>query len=227
MFNPLKHWLGETNPGQSTPQVEPDSRTDSLLTRHKFGVTIDQDAFGPEAREAIGQEIIQRAGAPLFHGTVEHAYSKRAAGAADQCPRCHAPTQKHCANFIYATDRATRAMLAPAGFFCTACPTVIIDDELIAAGVKPGFKFRGVLGIDDPDKKEPNLFHTWNGQKPVYIFDENQQCMGLETLGANPGRVGICAGSPWGPAPSHDHQKQKQKRKRKLAKLARKRNRRR
>ena len=115
-------------------------------------------------------------------------------------------------------------MLAPAGFFCTACPTVIILEEMIAGAVKAGFHFQGVVGIDNLETHQPDLFVTWNGKKPVYIFDENEQCLGLETVGAH--------GSPgeeWGviePTPHSKRDWQKLKHKRKLAKEARKRNRR-
>lgn len=52
------------------------------------------------------------------------------------------------AHFIYVTKTVTRVMLAPAGYFCTACPTVIIDEDVIASGVTEGHPFRTVVGID-------------------------------------------------------------------------------
>jgi hypothetical protein len=52
------------------------------------------------------------------------------------------------AHFIYATDIAPRVMFAPAGYFCTACPTVVVDEHLIATGMKAGYRFRAVVGVD-------------------------------------------------------------------------------
>ncbi|MEK7685678.1 MAG: hypothetical protein AAB466_09675 [Verrucomicrobiota bacterium] len=224
MFKLLKRLFGKASPGQVQEQAKDDSGVAHFLTRNEIGVTIDRDGFGPEAREALNQEVVRRAGRSLFRGTIEHAYTQRAVGATLQCPRCHAPTQQHCAEFIYATNRGLRAMLAPAGFFCTACSTVIIDEDLLAKGMKPGFQFQGVVGIDNPDTKEPNLFQTWNGKKPVYIFDEDQQCLGLETLDGTGERAGDWKDQGFSPPRAVDHGKLK--RKRKLAKLARKRNRR-
>lgn len=64
----------------------------------------------------------------------------------DNAPRCRAATRQRNAHFIYATGIAPRVMLVPAGYFCTACPTVIIDEEIIAMSVKEGYRFRCVRG---------------------------------------------------------------------------------
>jgi hypothetical protein len=79
-------------------------------------------------------------------------------------------------------------MFAPAGHFCTKCPTVIVDENMIQAGIKRKFRFQGILGIEYEGKKEPDLFRTWNGQEAVYIFDENQVAVGLSTLGPGTSR---------------------------------------
>ena len=39
-------------------------------------------------------------------------------------------------------------MFAPAGYFCSACPTVIVGESLIATGLKEGYRFRAVVGVD-------------------------------------------------------------------------------
>lgn len=182
MFGLLRRLFGKTGPATLPEQAGGDAKPAPGLIRNTIGMTIDLDRFGPGDRKSLDQEIIRRAGVALFHGTVEHAYSRSAVGATDRCPRCHAPAQPHCAHFIYATDRGTRVMLAPAEFFCTACPTVIIDQAQIAAAVKPRFKFQRVVGIEDPDRRKPNPFRTWNGKKAIYVLDENDQCLGLETV---------------------------------------------
>ncbi len=99
------------------------------------------------------------------------------------CPRCRSETKQHYGNFIYATQVAPRVMFVPAGYFCKKCPTVIIDQDMIREGVAKRFDYRGVLGIsNDSRKDEPDFFKTWNGQKAVYIFDENHEVMEIEVM---------------------------------------------
>ena len=97
------------------------------------------------------------------------------------------------AHFIYATDIAPRVMFAPAGHFCTACPTVIVDEKLIASGVKDGDRFRAVVGVDYVGKKPPDCFQTWNGHPLAYILDENEQVMDVVIRG--PASHGAADGS--------------------------------
>jgi hypothetical protein len=85
------------------------------------------------------------------------------------------------AHFIYATDTAPRVMFAPAGTFCTACPTVVIDEDLIARGMKEGYRFRAVVGVDYAGEKPPDIFRTWHGQRPIYLLDEDGQVMDVTT----------------------------------------------
>lgn len=85
------------------------------------------------------------------------------------------------AHFIYATDIAPRVMFAPAGYFCTACATVVVDEHLIAGGIKEGYRFRAVVGIDYAGEKQPDFFKTWNGQETIYLLDEDGRVMDLTT----------------------------------------------
>jgi len=180
-------------------------------------VTVDLDRFGSEARQGLWEEIIKKSGLPLFEGTVEHGYAKRVVGSTDKCPRCGTSTEQRIANFIYATDISPRAMLAPAGFFCTSCPTVIIDEEIVATGMKPGYRFRCVVGIDYGGRKRYDLFSTWNGRKPVYFLGKNEQIMDMATEDELRAQA-----TP----PFRSRDRNREKRKRKMARKARKRNRR-
>lgn len=65
-------------------------------------------------------------------------------------------------------------MFAPAGYFWTACPSVIIDEGIIRQGISAQFTYPGVLGLDHEGEQRPDILQTWNGEKTVYIFDENQ-----------------------------------------------------
>lgn len=89
-------------------------------------VTVDLDEFGSETRPLLLQELAQGSRLPIFEGTVDHGYAMRSVGSHLRCPRCNAATRQQMAHFIYATDIAPRVMFAPAGYFCTACPTVIV-----------------------------------------------------------------------------------------------------
>jgi hypothetical protein len=177
-------------------------------------LTVDLDSFSHRDAPQIHDEIIRRTGFPLFEGTVEHGYSKRAVGSTDKCPRCEAATKRQIANFIYATHISPRAMLAPAGYFCSACPTVIVDEDLITAGMKEGYRFRCVVGVDYPGKKEPDYFRTWNGKESIYVLDENQQIMDLATSDPLQRQASTRA-----------RDRRKEKRRRKMAQQSRRRNR--
>jgi hypothetical protein len=143
-------------------------------------MTVDLDSFDTESRNGLKEEVARINKLSLFKGIVEHGFSRRTVDSTDSCPRCGASTQRCNANFVYATDISPRVMLAPAGFFCSSCPTVIIDEDLISTGIKQGFSFRRVVGIDH-GKERLDLFTTWNGKKTIYVLDENQQLMDMTT----------------------------------------------
>ena len=117
----------------------------------------------------------------LYTGHVEHGYSLDAVPTLASCPRCQALTRQQYANFFYATQIAPRVMFAPAGYFCTACPTVVIDEELIRPGISEQFTYQGVVGLDHEGEKRPDFFKTWNGETTVYLFDEHENPVGLTT----------------------------------------------
>ncbi len=217
MLNLFRRFFGKTGEKATVPVGADDAGSDPFVRRTETGLAVDLDRVAPSAREALYEELLKQNQAPLFEGEVEHGYTKAAVGGTATCPRCRAPTRQHCAHFVYATDIATRVMLAPAGFFCSQCPTVIVDEGMIAVGVKEGFQFRGVVGIDFAGKREMALFRTWNGRKPVYILDENEQIMGLSTVESSQATGARFSSS----------QRKKLKNKRKMAKHSRQRNRRR
>jgi hypothetical protein len=146
-------------------------------------VSVNQENMDETEKESLRSLASELSNLTFFEGGhIKHGYSLHSVSNPAQCPRCKASTQQQYANFIYATNVAPRVMLAPAGYFCTKCPTVIVDEDLIQAGIRGKFKYQGVLGLDYEGSKEPDLLQTWNGSKPVYIFDENEVAMGLATL---------------------------------------------
>ncbi len=117
---------------------------------------------------------------PIFKGTVEHAYESAFTGYKDKCPRSSAPTQQQYSNFIYATQISSRLMSAPAGHFCTQCATVIIDDDIMLQGIDAKrFDYYGVAGLETGYSEAPILFQTLNGEKVIYVLDEDQGIGGI------------------------------------------------
>ena len=208
--------------GKRAKEKSPDAGEESLRAiqfDQNDPLVIDTEGLSPDGRQAVYGEIAKSTGFPTHEGKVEHAYARAAVSRTDRCPRCNGQTRQQSANFIYATNVAPRVMFAPAGFFCVDCPTVIIDEGMIASGVKRRFTFQGVVGIDHGKKKESDLFRTWNGKRSVYVLDEDGKPLGISThddeVDAYPGRARISGA-----------QKVAAKRKRKKAKEDRKRNRR-
>lgn len=153
-------------------------------------VRTDMDGLSQEEQQDLESTVSTLSDIPAYQGRVRHGYSLDAVKDHQECPRCQAPTRRHYANFIYATQVAPRVMLAPAGYFCTQCPTVVIDEDMLQQGIKRRFRYQGVLGLDYKHRpQEPDLLKTWNGKPTIYIFDERQVPMGLATtggLGAKP-----------------------------------------
>lgn len=167
--------FAQSNKDKDEDGPQADDAPGMRLQEREGMVTVDLDSFSPESHAELTEEIVRRSRYPLFKGSVTHAYSTAFTGNTGTCPRCGSPTQQHTANFIYATDMGCRAILAPAGHFCQACPTVIVDDQLISTGMKTGYHYRRVVGVDYFGQKKPDYFGTWNGEKPIYILDENEQ----------------------------------------------------
>ena len=119
--------------------------------------TINMDEWSQDEQKAFRSAAAEKSDMFMFDGNVEHGYLLKFVGTEDRCPRCNGETRQQYGNFIYATDIATRVMFAPAGYFCTKCPTVIIDEQMIEDGVLGNFKFLGVLGIDHGETRKARL----------------------------------------------------------------------
>jgi hypothetical protein len=198
------------------PAAEAELRSETVGWETPGVASIDVDSLSLKSPEKFYEMLAEENGLPMFEGEVRHGYTRASAGGTDACPRCGAPTGQNCAHFIYATNKGMRVMMAPAGFFCSKCPTVIIDERIIVAGVKSCFKYQGIVGIDFLGKKEPAYFETWNGRKPIYIFDEDEQCHGM-------GFADLPFHHSGGPPARSAARKKKQRRR--MAKQSRRRNR--
>ena len=143
--------------------------------------TVNIEALTDDEKRELYTTVSETSQLELYAGHVEHGYAADAVPTLASCPRCHALTRQQYANFIYATQIAPRVMFAPAGHFCTACPTVVIDDELIRPGVSQRFTYQGVVGLDYEGEQPPDFFTTWNGEPTVSLFDEHANPVGLTT----------------------------------------------
>lgn len=182
-------------------------------------VKTNLDGLSKEEQKKALQEITRGSEIPTHNSDVEHGYSLAKVANPAKCPRCGAPTELRYADFVYATQKSPRIMMAPAGYFCTRCPTVVVDEELLRRGVSRDFVYRGVIGIEYEDKKKGGPFKTWNGKETIVFFDEVENTMELLTkdkLVLSPGRAS---------APSKQ-KTQKVARRRELARQSRKQNRR-
>jgi hypothetical protein len=133
----------------------------------------------PHSVSDLETKASELSGITFYAGHAEHAYSLEFTGTNQTCPRCHASTRQHYANWIYATQVAPRVMMAPAGYFCTKCASLIIDEKMIQLGMSKQFRYQGVLGIDFGQGKPPEFFRTWNGKTAIYVFNEKQIPVGI------------------------------------------------
>lgn len=143
-------------------------------------VSFNLDELSEAEKEKFFDHITKESGIEKFKGHIKHVYSYEKLGYEDVCPLCAAATKIYYADFIYATDIAPRVMHT-LGFFCIGCPTVIVSEEFIRNGITGEFKYQGVLGLDYGKIRTPDLLETWNGKKPVYIFNEDQVPIGITT----------------------------------------------
>ncbi len=171
-------------------------------------VRVNMDGADEAEMEGFRDTVRDVTGMDYFEGNLKHGYSLEHAGSADRCPRCNAPTRQQYADFIYLTQIAPRVLTAPAGYFCTKCPTAVIDEKMIRDGRTPGFDFKGVLGIQH-DEDRADLLKTWNGKPPVFLLGGDEEFL-FHGLSSGPST-----------------RSEKDKRKRKMARESRKRNRRR
>ena len=149
-------------------------------SKEKDFVSFNLDEISEDEKEKFLDRVTRESGIDKFNGHIKHIYSYEKLGYEDVCPLCASNTKVCYADIIYATDIAPRVMYTP-GFFCTGCPTVIISEAIIREGIIGDFKYQGVLGLDYGKRRSPDLMETWNGKKPIYIFNEDQVPIGITT----------------------------------------------
>ena len=131
----------------------------------------DLNGLSSEQKEQKLNQVAQEAKIPRYDGTaLSYGYSKSYAIDADDCPRCKEKLHRKYTEVIYATEGKPRVAYMPAAYFCNNCPTVIIDEKSIKAGITEGTEFQGAIGVDT-DKK-PLLFKSWNDKATHYVMDK-------------------------------------------------------
>ena len=180
-------------------------------------VSHNVDRLSEDERADFVKAASELSEVPLFDGHVEYGYSLDHVADETRCPRCGGAAALRYANFIYMSQKAMRVMYAPAGFFCTQCPTVSVDEGLIRVGVADKqHQYKRVVGIDYGGKKDADYFRKWNGKDVVYVFDEDRNLLDITTAPEH-GDVSMAM-------PSGRHKSTRNKRKRQK-KNARKKNR--
>ena len=118
-------------------------------------------------------------GMPIFNGepAILHAYESDLIKVKTVCPRCKAETKQMLSHFAYATHVDPRIMSGPAGHFCTACPTVIIDEEVVRFAIRGNYEYGGVFSIVTDNTTF--MFETINGKKATYVVNGLQQDCGI------------------------------------------------
>ena len=178
----LLRWIFRRISGEkeTVDRESQEGETPLAITRRKRSLVVDADAIEEEEKVELYSTMAEDAGYKVHRGKVEHAYALEHVSDAEVCPRCGGPTLQEYASFVYATQIAPRAMFGPAGFFCTRCPTVIVDEDLIIGSInEKEFEFGDVVGIHDEEADELSTFGTWNGEPAVYVLDEEGIPLGL------------------------------------------------
>ena len=206
---------------QSTLSEDLELRTSSIGERTVVNANLETLS---KAEQREFQEVSLKNGDfTMYEGHIKHAYDSGFVSDLECCPKCHAATRQMYSNFVYATQKELRVMWAPAGYFCTKCPTMIVDQNIVRNGVSRRFKFRGVLGLSHPKTDDFEPYSTWNGQKAVYVMDEDGGNVELTTADMLPEDAILY--HP--PQSLSDKQRERKRRRKKLAKESRKKNRRR
>ena len=153
-----------------------------FITRQNFKITknamvLNQNEWSINKKASFREFVQSLSGIPVFDGEIAHAYDSISVNDCTCCPHCKSPTRQQYATFSYGTTDEIRKMLVPAGYFCIACPTVVIDQEMIKTASLMNTNYETVLGIEGKDNKII-FFKSWNGKKIKYFY-ENDLAIGF------------------------------------------------
>ena len=140
-------------------------------------IVFDLDELEGDAPKNLAELFAEKMNFGVFKGNIKHAYTLKIVKNQTECPRCGEKTEQLYTDLVYTTGAQLRVSTGPSGYFCTHCPTIIIDEAVIAEGVAHKYNFEAVVGLDKHGKFQ--AFNTWNGSKSIYIMDENEVITGI------------------------------------------------
>lgn len=153
-----------------------------LVTKDKIDgnvkMSVEREMKSDEIRQTIETFAAHTGKLGIFKGNIDNAYESDFLGYTDKCPLCNHETEQMYSGFVYATQTRARVASGPCGHFCTNCPTVIIDDDLVRQAVSRGYKYGGTVAIETGYSKTI-LFKNFNGKKPTYVLGEDQGLEGI------------------------------------------------
>lgn len=169
-------------PKKDIEKIQLTDEMEAKINRKEGTIKIvkEKEVSGKDNRDLL-ELFSKESGISVFKGIIKHAYESDYLGYKHMCPRCDERTENMMSNFAYGTQDKSRIIGAPAGHFCTNCPTVIIDDDIIRASINEKIDYCGVYEIETGYETEKLLFETFNGEKPVFILDPSKtQVYGIQ-----------------------------------------------
>ena len=146
----------------------------------EVGVVFNSDGFSKKEAKELYQQFSEEMGIPFFEGKIEYGYDLDKVNSKEICPKCNEKLHQRYSNLIYSNGEDLRVSTSPFGYFCEACPTVVIDVRTLSNSLPDGISFYGIAGVD-VSGKGLMLFELWNDEKPVFILDENKNMIGVTT----------------------------------------------
>ena len=162
-------------------------------------------------------------------GGLDHVYRSRFGFKKETCPLCSCETKHKYIALIYASDCGNRQSLSPCAWICEPCSCVVLDESLPAQAARwKGYSYFVPVGLAgansffESPKAGMNIFTTYEGKVPVFVFDENSKNV-IDVMYKNEINSSTC----WGPRSSDNFRtnkisEEKRRQKRKAEKQARK-----
>lgn len=147
----------------------------AVMENDKLRIKLKGESFRDD--EDLKLRLAVEASLPYFDGSEFQeceknisAYSLNKHNVIDDCPNCkNELTQKYC-EVVYVVKDNSRVALGPFGFFCSNCPTVLIDESEIKKSIIGNYRYKRPIGIEV--QGDLKLFKTWNNKKPMFFIDQ-------------------------------------------------------
>jgi hypothetical protein len=120
-----------------------------------------------EALDTNELEVVKKY-SPLFPGlhwnrnAIENGFSKEQYPDINTCPLCRATTERRYTRLFCKTLSGIGLYLGPVGWFCSGCPTVIIDDTAVRSEFSKEDGDIEIFAVQARDNDHPHPLKTWN-----------------------------------------------------------------